>query len=41
MAEIKKQIGGSGKLRPFPQGRPLDQVVLVGGATRMPCVQVQ
>jgi heat shock 70kDa protein 1/2/6/8 len=28
-----------GKLKTFPTGRPLSQVILVGGATRMPCVQ--
>lgn len=39
MTEISKKMEGSEKLRLFPQGRTLDQVVLVGGATRMPCVQ--
>lgn len=38
MAEISKKMKGS-KLRNFPQGRLVDQVVLVGGATRMPSVQ--
>ena len=27
------------KLQRFPTGRPLDRVILVGGATRMLCVQ--
>lgn len=34
-------MDGNAKLRRFPQGgRMVDKVVLVGGATRMPCVQV-
>lgn len=41
MSEISKKMEGNRKLRGFPQGRPLDRVVLVGGATRMPCVQVR
>jgi molecular chaperone DnaK (HSP70) len=31
--------GGGGRLELFPAGRALDTVVLVGGATRMPCVR--
>jgi molecular chaperone DnaK (HSP70) len=27
------------KIREFPQGRRIDEVVMVGGATRMPCVR--
>ena len=23
----------------FPEGRPVDEVLMIGGATRMPCVQ--
>lgn len=40
MAEIARNMEGGRKLRSFPQGRSIDQVVFVGGATRMPCVQV-
>eukprot|EP00752_Nemacystus_decipiens_P005820 g5262.t1 len=40
MAEVARGMDGSSKLRRFPQGgRMVDKVVLVGGATRMPCVQ--
>ncbi|CAM9340575.1 unnamed protein product [Ectocarpus sp. 6 AP-2014] len=40
MAEVARSMDGSAKLRRFPQGgRMVDKVVLVGGATRMPCVQ--
>lgn len=39
MAEVSRNMEGNAKLRRFPQGRMVDQVVLVGGATRMPCVQ--
>lgn len=39
MAEVSRKMEGNAKLRRFPQGRMVDQVVLVGGATRMPCVQ--
>ena len=41
MAEVARGMDGNAKLRRFPQGgRMVDKVVLVGGATRMPCVQV-
>lgn len=41
MAEVARGMEGNDKLRRFPQGgRMVDKVVLVGGATRMPCVQV-
>lgn len=41
MAEVARGMEGNAKLRRFPQGgRMVDKVVLVGGATRMPCVQV-
>ena len=40
MAEVSRKMEGNAKLRRFPQGRMIDHVVLVGGATRMPCVQV-
>ena len=40
-AEVSRKMEGNTKLRRFPQGRAVDEVVLVGGATRMPCVQVQ
>eukprot|EP00904_Undaria_pinnatifida_P008545 jgi/Undpi1/4820/HiC_scaffold_19.g08173.m1 len=39
MAEVSRKMEGNAKLRRFPQGRMIDHVVLVGGATRMPCVQ--
>ncbi|CAM9960422.1 unnamed protein product [Pylaiella littoralis] len=40
MAEVARGMEGNAKLRRFPQGgRMVDKVVLVGGATRMPCVQ--
>ncbi|CAN0175318.1 unnamed protein product [Ascophyllum nodosum] len=38
-AEVSRKMEGNTKLRRFPQGRAVDEVVLVGGATRMPCVQ--
>lgn len=42
MAEVARGMEGNAKLRRFPQGgRMVDKVVLVGGATRMPCVQVK
>ena len=45
LKEVQKQVprgrgrgGMGGKLRAFPAGTPLSEVVLVGGATRMPAV---
>jgi len=45
LKEVQKQVpqgrggaGGGGKLRAFPAGTQLSEVVLVGGATRMPAV---
>mmetsp|Transcript_12299 Transcript_12299/g.30115 ORF Transcript_12299/g.30115 Transcript_12299/m.30115 type:complete len:295 (+) Transcript_12299:46-930(+) len=35
---VQKQIKGMGKIREFPPGMRLSEVVFVGGATRMPCV---
>eukprot|EP00611_Tribonema_gayanum_P024562 TRINITY_DN545_c0_g1_i2.p1 TRINITY_DN545_c0_g1~~TRINITY_DN545_c0_g1_i2.p1 ORF type:complete len:308 (+),score=39.16 TRINITY_DN545_c0_g1_i2:484-1407(+) len=36
---LQRTMTTGNKLHVFPQGRPLDQVVLVGGGTRMLCVQ--
>ncbi|CAM9423107.1 unnamed protein product [Chrysoparadoxa australica] len=38
-SKVQRSMGGNAKLRQFPQGRNLSQVLLVGGATRMPCVR--
>lgn len=40
-AEVSRKMERNTKLRRFPQGRDIDKVVLVGGATKMPCVQVK
>jgi heat shock protein 1/8 len=37
-AQVRQNMEG-GKLRAFPQGSRIDQVIMVGGATRMPCIQ--
>ncbi len=34
----EQKMGGGKTLRNFPSGRPLDHVIMAGGATRMPCI---
>ncbi len=34
----EQNMGGGKALRNFPSGRPVNRVIMAGGATRMPCI---